>query len=95
MRVGVTITAWMTEGLHGVPTAVVAVMPIAVLAVAGVIGEREIRQRLPVSTPPNALVFATGHVAGRDLRGAGLVVGLVWLPLAVGWVARVGPLVLP
>jgi sodium-dependent dicarboxylate transporter 2/3/5 len=177
-----TLLLWMTERLHGVPTAVVAVMPIAVLAVTGMVGERELRTLpwdvlvlvagglslgvgvsetglgtwlvgglasglppagsalalaivaallsnvmsntaaaaivmpmamvlgaaaptlvaipvalatstamcLPVSTPPNALVCATGLVDRRDLLRLGLRLGLVGTPLAVAWVWAVG-----
>ncbi len=184
---GVTVVAWMSEQLHGVPTAVVAVMPIAALAVSGVVTERELRllpwdvlvlvagglslgvgvaetglaawlvsgveagslppaglalamavptsllsnfisntaaativmpmalalggatpaliaiplalttstsMCLPVSTPPNALVFASGHVTTRDLMGVGLLVGLVGPPIAVAWTMLVAPWVL-
>ena len=184
---GVTVAAWMSEQLHGIPTAVVAVMPIAALAVSGVVTERELRllpwdvlvlvagglslgvgvaetglaawlvsgveagslppaglalamavpttllsnfisntaaativmpmalalggatpaliaiplalttstsMCLPVSTPPNALVFASGHVTTRDLMGVGLLVGLAGPPIAVGWTMLVAPWVL-
>jgi solute carrier family 13 (sodium-dependent dicarboxylate transporter), member 2/3/5 len=185
---GVTVAAWMTEQLHGIPTAVVAVMPIAALAVSGVVTERELRllpwdvlvlvagglslgvgvaetglaawlvggidagtlppaglalamavptsllsnfisntaaativmpmamalggaapaliaiplalttstsMCLPVSTPPNALVFASGHVTTRDLVGVGLLVGLVGPPVAIGWTLIVARWLLP
>lgn len=177
-----TLLLWMTERLHGVPTAVVAVMPIAILAVTGMVGEREFRMLpwdvlvlvagglslgvgvsetglgtwlvgglasglppaasalalaivaallsnvmsntaaaaivmpmamvlgaaaptlvaipvalatstamcLPVSTPPNALVCATGLVERRELLRLGLLLGLVGTPLAVAWVWAVG-----
>jgi sodium-dependent dicarboxylate transporter 2/3/5 len=173
-----TLLVWMTERLHGVPTAVVAVMPIALLAVSGLVGEREFRTLpwdvlvlvagglslgvgvsetglgawlvgglasglapvgaaavlaaiavglsnvmsntaaaaivmpmalvlghespmlvavpvalatstamcLPVSTPPNALVCATGLVDRRDLLRLGLRIGAIGLPVVVGWV---------
>lgn len=38
-----TVLMWLTSSLHGIPTAVVAVMPIAFLTVAGVLDERDIR----------------------------------------------------
>lgn len=44
---------------------------------------------LPISTPPNAIVYGSGHVATRDLIGGGLVVGL-FAPLVIGawaWLA--------
>jgi len=185
---GVTVAAWMTEALHGIPTAVVAVMPIAALAVSGVVTERELRllpwdvlvlvagglslgvgvaetglaswlvsglagrdlpplalalalavptlvlsnfisntaaativmpmalalggpspalvaiplalttsaaMCLPVSTPPNALIFASGHVTTRDLMGVGLVLSLIGPPLVIAWTTLVMPWVLP
>jgi sodium-dependent dicarboxylate transporter 2/3/5 len=175
----VTVLAWLTESLHGVPTAVVAVMPIAVLAVAGVVRERDVRalpwdvlmliagglslgvgvsetgladwlvgrlpvaglpapllamllavvgtllstfisntasatiltplalalagndarlvliplalamssaMSLPVSSPPNAIAFATQRISRRDLREAGLLLGVATPLLAVGWI---------
>ncbi len=175
----VTVVTWLTESLHGVPTAVVAVMPIAVLAVAGVIRERDVRalpwdvlmliagglslgvgvsetgladwlvsrlpvaglpapllaillatvgtllstfisntaaatiltplalalangearlvliplalamssaMSLPVSSPPNAIAFATQRIGRRDLREAGLLLGVATPLLAVGWI---------
>lgn len=184
---GITILVWVTEQLHGIPTAVVAVMPIAALSVGGIVGEQDMRRlpwevlvlvagglslgvgvsetglgawlvsglpadRLPaagvalglaiptallsnfmsntaaaavvlpmalalggaapvmvsvpvalaastamclaVSTPPNALVFATGQVAARDLLRLGLTIGLVGPPLVVGWVWLAGRYVL-
>jgi sodium-dependent dicarboxylate transporter 2/3/5 len=41
---------------------------------------------LPVSTPPNALVCATGLVDRRDLLRLGLRIGAIGLPVVVGWV---------
>ncbi|TWT48433.1 SLC13 family permease [Botrimarina hoheduenensis] len=47
---------------------------------------------LPISTPPNAIVYGSGHVTTRDLIGGGLLVGLLgpvivclWVYLALGW----------
>lgn len=173
-----TVTAWLTESLHGIPTAVVAVMPIAVLAVSGVIRERDVRalpwdvlmliagglslgvgvsetglaewlvgrlpvaglpspllallmalvgtvlstfisntaaatiltplavalagtdarlvvvplalamsasMSLPVSTPPNAIAFATERIPREDLRRVGLMLGAITPTVAIGW----------
>jgi solute carrier family 13 (sodium-dependent dicarboxylate transporter), member 2/3/5 len=38
-----TIIMWLTSSLHGIPNAVVAVMPIAILTVTGILDERDIR----------------------------------------------------
>jgi len=39
---------------------------------------------LPVSTPPNAIVFGTGHLRLRDMVGAGIVADLLSLSLITG-----------
>ena len=41
---------------------------------------------LPVSTPPNAIVFSTGLVKQEDFRFGGVVVGLLGPVLVIGWV---------
>jgi sodium-dependent dicarboxylate transporter 2/3/5 len=41
---------------------------------------------LPVSTPPNAIVFSTGMVEQKDFRLGGMLVGLLGPLLAVLWV---------
>lgn len=38
---------------------------------------------LPVATPPNAIVFATGHIRVIDMMGAGVILNLVAVPLLV------------
>lgn len=47
---------------------------------------------LPISTPPNAIVYGTGHIKVTDLLGGGLLMGLlapplvaIWVWLAIGW----------
>jgi sodium-dependent dicarboxylate transporter 2/3/5 len=40
---------------------------------------------LPVSTPPNALVFATGEIAARDFLRVGLLMGALGPLLTVAW----------
>jgi solute carrier family 13 (sodium-dependent dicarboxylate transporter), member 2/3/5 len=40
---------------------------------------------LPVSTPPNALAFASGEMASRDFLGIGILVGVLGPLLAVLW----------
>jgi sodium-dependent dicarboxylate transporter 2/3/5 len=40
---------------------------------------------LPISTPPNALAYATGHLELKDLAPGGLVIGLIAPPLSVFW----------
>ena len=41
---------------------------------------------LPVSTPPNAVAFATGQIETRDLRPGGLLIGLLGPALIIAWV---------
>lgn len=40
---------------------------------------------LPISTPPNAIAFATGRLEAGDFLRGGLVVGLLAPPLTLGW----------
>jgi sodium-dependent dicarboxylate transporter 2/3/5 len=44
---------------------------------------------LPISTPPNAIVFASGELQTRDFMGIGLVLAAVAPALAVAWCAAV------
>ena len=37
---------------------------------------------MPISTPPNALAYATGFVKGGDMGKAGILVGVVGLLLS-------------
>ncbi len=45
---------------------------------------------LPVSTPPNAVAYATGEIPSRDFRPTGLIVGLVGPLVIIAWVLLVG-----
>lgn len=54
------------------------VIPIAIAASSAMC--------LPVSTPPNAIAYATGAVKTKDFVRAGLLVGLITPPLATAWV---------
>jgi sodium-dependent dicarboxylate transporter 2/3/5 len=38
---------------------------------------------LPVGTPPNALVYASGHVRSRDMLRAGLILDVVSIVVIV------------
>jgi solute carrier family 13 (sodium-dependent dicarboxylate transporter), member 2/3/5 len=42
---------------------------------------------LPVSTPPNAIAYASGVIETRDLVVGGLLLGVLTTALAVGWTA--------
>lgn len=45
---------------------------------------------LPVSTPPNALVYATGHVPMRTMIARGLVLDLAGVTIVSAWVTLLG-----
>lgn len=53
------------------------VIPIAIAASCGMC--------LPVSTPPNAIVYGTRQLDSRDLLVVGLLIGLLGPVIAVGW----------
>ncbi|MGD9902084.1 MAG: DASS family sodium-coupled anion symporter [Vicinamibacterales bacterium] len=77
-----TLVVWVTERLHGVPTAVVAVMPIALLAVTRLVGEAEFR-----TLPWDVLALIAGGLSlGVGVTETGLG---AWL---VGGVAGLPPL---
>lgn len=42
---------------------------------------------LPISTPPNAIAFSSGHLAAGDFMRGGLLIGALAPLVAVGWVA--------
>jgi sodium-dependent dicarboxylate transporter 2/3/5 len=42
---------------------------------------------LPVSTPPNAIAFASGHLVNRDFVPFGVLIGVLATSLAVLWAA--------
>ena len=41
---------------------------------------------LPVSTPPNAVAFATGEIRTKDLRPGGILIGLLGPVVVIAWV---------
>jgi sodium-dependent dicarboxylate transporter 2/3/5 len=45
---------------------------------------------LPVSTPPNALVYATGHLRIREMVAYGALLDLAGVLLVASWVTWVG-----
>lgn len=74
-----TVLAWLTEAWHGVPTAVVAVMPIAVLAVSGIVTEPDVR-----ALPWDVLILIAGGLSlGVGVSETGLADWMVSLvPIA-------------
>jgi sodium-dependent dicarboxylate transporter 2/3/5 len=64
-------------GLAGAGSPAMLVIPIALGCSAAM--------ALPISTPPNALAFASGRVASRDFLGIGTFIGLAGTVLLVLW----------
>jgi sodium-dependent dicarboxylate transporter 2/3/5 len=68
-----------------VPLAAASTPGAETLSVAAVALGASLAMCLPISTPPNALVMAGGHVGARDFLRVGLVLGLLGPLLCVGW----------
>jgi len=64
-------------GLAGSASAELLVIPIALGCSAALL--------LPISTPPNALAFASGRLESRDFLGVGAMVGVVGTVVLVLW----------
>lgn len=45
---------------------------------------------LPISTPPNALAFATGYVQQKDMSKIGIIMGVISMLLGFGLVYLMG-----
>jgi sodium-dependent dicarboxylate transporter 2/3/5 len=45
---------------------------------------------LPISTPPNALAYATGYVQQKDMSRMGLIMGVISMLLGFGLVYLMG-----
>jgi sodium-dependent dicarboxylate transporter 2/3/5 len=76
-----------------VPVAV-ALLPGRELTVCLVLGlSASCALLLPVSTPPNAVAFATGEIQTRDLRPGGLLIGLLGPLLIIAWALLVAQFV--
>jgi sodium-dependent dicarboxylate transporter 2/3/5 len=48
---------------------------------------------LPVSTPPNAIAFATGEIKTKDLRPGGILIGLLGPAVVIACIMLLGRLV--
>lgn len=67
-----------------------AILPNMQLEVAMIIGlSASTALFLPVSTPPNAIVYSTGLIEQKDLRLGGALIGLIGPALIVLWVLLV------
>lgn len=53
------------------------IVPLAICASAAMC--------LPISTPPNALAYATGEIQTKDLLQGGLLMGLITPPIVTSW----------
>jgi sodium-dependent dicarboxylate transporter 2/3/5 len=47
---------------------------------------------LPISTPPNALAFATGYVNQKEMAKMGVIMGIISMVLGFGLVYLMGTL---
>jgi sodium-dependent dicarboxylate transporter 2/3/5 len=74
-----TSTVLIPLGMAIVPSAQLEVALIVALASSTAL-------MLPVSTPPNAIAYATGLLDQRDLRLGGIAVGLLGPALVIFWV---------
>lgn len=68
-------------GLAVALTGLVDVEPVLVAVVIAI--ACSLAMALPVSTPPNAVAYASGQIASRDLAAVGLIVGAVGLGLTI------------
>jgi sodium-dependent dicarboxylate transporter 2/3/5 len=75
---GATVLLWVTESLHGLPSAMIAFMPVALLPAFGVIGKEDIR-----SLPWEVLWLMAGGIAlGYAMNQTGLA---LWFVELVPW----------
>ena len=65
----------------------VALLPGRELAMCLILGlSASCALLLPVSTPPNAVAFATGKIQTRDFRPGGLLIGVIGPAFVIVWV---------
>lgn len=75
---GVTVSLWVTEKLHGIPSAVVAFLPMVALPALGILDKRDIR-----SHAWEVLWLVAGGISlGLSLQGTGLA---AWMIGRVSW----------
>lgn len=73
-----------------VPIAVVMASGFETLAVVPIALCASCAMCLPISTPPNAMAFASGRLSTADFLSGGLLVGLLAPPIVVGWLVLLG-----
>jgi sodium-dependent dicarboxylate transporter 2/3/5 len=77
------VTLVIARAMGGGPGAeAIFLVPVALACSTGM--------ALPISTPPNALVYASGHLRGTDYLAPGLLMMLLGPPLAVAWCRWIG-----
>ncbi len=69
-----------------VPLAIILVPAKAEIAAVAIGLSASTAIFLPVSTPPNALAYASGLLDQKDFRGTGILIGLLGPILIIGWV---------
>ena len=67
-------------------------MPILAIVLIGVAIAASSAMILPISTPPNALAFATGYVQQKDMAKMGILMGVISMILGFGLVYLMGTL---
>lgn len=100
--VGLAIVTVLLSNVMSNTATVALLLPVAVAILPGhevevclVLGlSASCALLLPVSTPPNAIVHATGEVETKDFRPGGLLVGILGPIIAIVWVTLVGPFVI-
>ena len=75
---GLTVLLWVTEGLHGIRSSIVALMPVAVLTLTSVFEKQDIR-KLPWEV---LWLIAGGRALGISMKETGLA---EWMVGAISW----------
>lgn len=68
-----------------IPIAMTAVPNHEILVVMGIALAASAAMCLPISTPPNAIVYGTGHLRTRDLMECGFFIALLAPPILLLW----------
>jgi sodium-dependent dicarboxylate transporter 2/3/5 len=75
---GLTVLLWVTEGLHGIRSSIVALMPVAVLTLSSALDKHDIRK-----LPWEVLWLIAGGIAlGISMKETGLA---EWMVSSISW----------